>query len=63
MTGVLAVVAVLLAALGFAVERFVSSRTSHSDPLIRPTREGLRAGAGLFAAAGVVAIVAWVLSS
>ncbi|PKW27595.1 hypothetical protein [Phycicoccus duodecadis] len=63
MTDVLVFAAILLAALGFAVERFVSSRTSKSDPFIRPTRQGLRAGAGIFAAAGVVAIVAWMLSA
>jgi hypothetical protein len=40
----LAFAAILLAAVGLGMERYVSDRTSKSDPLIRPTRQGLRAG-------------------
>ena len=61
MSDALAFAAILLAAVGLGMERYVSDRTSKSDPLIRPTRQGLRAGMPFFAAAAVGAIVAWLL--
>ena len=62
MSDLLLLAACLVAALGFGVERFVSQRTSTSDPLIRPTRQGLRAGAGFFAAAIALTVAAWLLA-
>ena len=62
MSNALIFAAIILAALGLGVERFVSDRNSKSDPLIPITRRGFRAGIPFFIAAIVAALLAWLLS-